>query len=52
MIMIPAVESIVQRSTLIIKTAEMSGSATGQCVDFMCIDIALIPSTEVSQKYS
>lgn len=46
-----AVESIVLQSSLIIKTAEMSGSAMGQFVYFMCIDIALIPNAEVSEKY-
>lgn len=47
-----AVESIVQQSTLIITTAEMSRSAMGQFVYFMCTDIALIPNAEVSEKYS
>lgn len=50
--LIAAIESIVQQSTLIMKTAEMSRPATGQFVYFTHIDIALIPSTEVSEKYS
>lgn len=49
--LIAAVELIVQQPTLITKTAEMSTSARGQFVYFMCIDIALILSTEVSEKY-
>lgn len=32
-------------------TAEMSRSAMGLFVYFMCIGTALIPSTEVSEKY-
>lgn len=51
-ILIGVVELIVRQSPLIIKTADMSVSAIGQFVYFMYMDIALIPSTGVSEKFS